>query len=52
LDEEVVADDAVDDVEPLYFTCPERYAILPHYPFSVAHVHLQFKVAVAGPPFK
>jgi len=30
-------------------TCPERYAILPHYLFSDAHVHFQFKVAVATP---
>jgi len=32
------------------FTCPERYAVLPHYPFSDAHTHFQFKVAVAVPP--
>jgi len=50
LDKEVVADDAVDDVEPLYFTCPEGYAILPHHPFSDAHMHFQFKFAVTVPP--
>jgi len=48
----VVADDAVDDVEPYMenFTCPERYNIFPHCPFSDAYMHLQFKAAVAVPP--
>ena len=32
------------------FTCPERYAVLSRYPFSDAHTHFQFKVAVTVPP--
>ena len=32
------------------FTCPEKYAIQPAYPFSDAYVYFQFKVAVAVPP--